>query len=285
MPRQRHSTPDVLAEFRILGVNPTFTNYTGPSQRLTFLCSCPERRPGETTFRAVHHQGCLPRCLDCKTKGRKTRMLANRRTSTPCAAPNELIRKDKREMIVEKYRQLFAGHGVTPLADYADSATPIPFMCRGSCNGLRGSIMPAALRRGQVPRCRKCQYAIRLRGEDHPRWNENRTSEERAGDRTAPDKRWEKAVVRAHKGICVITGAPGTAPHHLYAWISYPEFRHLLQNGTCLTEELHVEFTALFPDGRNTHADFVAFYEEKTGRPCPVPNPMRLPLSERIFVE
>ncbi|RYC30304.1 hypothetical protein D3273_19235 [Lichenibacterium minor] len=285
MSRHRFSTADVLAAFRTHGVEPTFTSYTDPSQRLSFLCACPERSPGETTFRAVHYQRIVPLCPKCKTEDRQDRMRANRRVLALSSTPKARSAVDRHAAVVERYRQLFAEHGVTPLADYLGRATPIPFVCRGSCNALRGSIMPAALRGGQVPRCRKCQDAIRLRGEDHPRWNDERTPKERAGDRTAHDKRWDKEVVRAHQGMCVITGDPGTAPHHIYAWISYPELRHLLQNGTCLTEKLHVEFTARFPDGRNTHADFVAFYEEKTGCPCPIPDPMLLPQSELIFVE
>ena len=283
MPNTRFTTANVIAEFRAHGVEPTFTSYTGPSQRLGFLCSCTERRPGETTFRALHNQGAVPRCPECRTVARQKILRENRRVSAPSAAPKARPRTDRREVIAEKYGRLFAQHGVTPLSDYEDPNTPIHFVCPGrECGGIRHSIMPAALRSGQVPRCPSCQKAARPRGANHYRWNDERTPEEREKDRS---KAWEVAVLRAYAYVCVITGRIGRAPHHLYGHAAFPEYRLLLQNGVCLTRRLHDEFTARHRDGRNTYADFAAFYQEKTGRVCPIIDPMSVRLSERIFIE
>ena len=278
----RFSITDVLAEFRTHGVEPTFTSYTGPNQRLRFLCSCPEHRSGETTFRAVHNQGIVPRCPVCKLLARQDRMRANRRVQVRPARQRLATEPDKRQAIVERYRRLFAEHGVTPLADYTDGKTSIPFICNGSCGGLRAEITPAALRRGQVLRCFSCQEASRPRGEHHPRWDPDRPPEERESDRS---KAWETAVLLAHNDICVITRRIGRAPHHIYGHAGFPELRLLLQNGVCLTRRLHDEFTARHPDGQNTYADFVAFFEEKTGRRCTILDPMLIPASERIFID
>ena len=279
----RYSLIEVLNEFRAHGVEPTFASYTDPNQRLAFLCSCTEHRPGETTFRAVHHQGIIPKCPICKLLARQDRMRANRRVQVRPAPPKAAPGPDKRQAIVERYRRIFAEHGVTPLADYIDGKTTIPFQCRGTeCNGGLGAIIPAALRRGQVPRCYSCQEANRARGEDHPRWDPDRPPEEREGDRS---KAWEAAVLEAHDDTCVITGRIGRAPHHIYGHAGFPELRLLLQNGVCLTRRLHDEFTARHPDGQNTYADFVAFFEEKTGRRCDIPDPMLIPASERIFID
>lgn len=212
---------------------------------------------------------------------KQDRMLANRRTLPSTRKP--LPGPSKRQFTVERYRQLFIEHGVTPSADYINGKTPIPFTCHGrNCSGGLGAIMPAALRSGRVPHCRLCQEVNRPRGEDHPRWNPVRPPEEREDDRS---RAWETAVLRAHDDTCVITGRIGRAPHHIYGHAGFPELRLPLQNGVCLTRRLHDEFTARHPDGRNTYADFVAFFEEKTGRPCPIPDPMAIPASERIFID
>lgn len=282
MPNTRYSTAAVIAEFRAHGAEPTFTSYTGPSQRLTFLCSCPDRRPGETTFRALHYQGVAPRCPECRTLARQGRILGNRRTPSTSPAPKARPPTDRGEVVAEKYRLLFVQHGVEPLSEYGGARTPIIFMCPGrECGGARHSIMPAALRNGQVPRCPSCQKAARPRGSAHHRWNDARSPEERENDRS---KAWEAAVLRAHNTRCVITRRVGRAPHHMYGHAGYPGFRLLLQNGVCLTRTLHDEFTARHRDGRNTYADFAAFFEEKTGRACTIPDPMSLRMSERIFV-
>ena len=286
MPQTRFTTANVVAAFWAHGAEPTFTSYTGPSQRLTFLCSCPESRPGETTFRALHYQGVIPQCAECRTIARQDRMRANRRVSAASTSPEAAPRTDRGEVIAEKYRLLFAQHGVTPLSDYEDAKAPIYFVCSGrECGGARHEIMPAALRKGQVPRCPSCQKASRPRGEGHYRFDPRRTAEQRARDRSAADKAWEVAVLREASNICVVTGRIGRAPHHLYGHAGFPELRLLRQNGVCLTRRLHDEFTARHRAGRNTHADFVAFYEKKTGRPCPILDPMLLTLSERVYID
>ena len=285
MAHHRYSVEDVIAEFRASGAEPTFTSYTGASQRLSFLCSCPEQRPGETTFRAIHYQGVAPRCPECKASARQGRMRANRRSGISPANAGIRLRSTRVEILVENYGQLFARHGVKPLSDYKDARTPIFFVCPGEeCSGARHSIMAAALRDGRVPLCPLCREKSRPKGESHYRWDFDRTPEQRAGDRSAADKAWEAAVLRACAFICVITGRIGRAPHHMYGYAGFPEFRLLMQNGVCLTRRLHDEFTARHPNGLNTYDDFAAFYEEKTGRSCPIPDPMLLPVSERIFI-
>lgn len=283
MTRNRVTTDQVHSELRAHSVEPAFDAYTGPRQPLAFLCSCPERRPGAITFRALHYQGVLPLCPVCRRIAQQDRMRANRQDrapASPAKADTDVGSRDSRQRVrtADRVAALFAAQGTRPLDAYVNQATPMRFVCAGPCGGNTHEITWAALRAGQIPRCPACRDAARPRGETHHRWNADLTDAQRNRIRNAADRRWEQAVLRAHNHSCVITGRRGAAPHHLFDHSSHPELRLLFQNGVCLTRRLHREFHDAYGYGGNTHAQFVTFYEAHTGRTCPIPDPLDLDL-------
>lgn len=271
MPRPRFTAADVKAELRANGVEPAFDGYIGPGQPLPFLCSCSDRRPGTITFRALHYQGIRPLCPACRHSAQADRMRINRRAPAPMSASlSEAPGSAIRDATQHRVASAFAAHGARPLDAYVDQTTPIRFVCAGSCGGIVHTITWAALRTGRIPRCPACQADARPWGDTHPRYNPDRSDAERAQTRTAADRRWENAVRHAHNDTCLITRRHGTAAHHIYGYDTHPQLRLVLQNGVCLTHHLHREFHDIYGYGNNTHAQFVRFYEIRTGFICTI---------------
>ena len=275
MTRLRHTTESVGAIFRDLGVEPTFQEYTTPSQRLSFYCSCPERRIGETTLRAVYHQGIRPLCSACRTFDQQRRMRANRRQRPLVNKSTKLnIKPVQARLSIPEVAAMFAAHGVTILTEDCDRRSPIRFICPGPCGGTIHGIRLSALKAGKVPRCPECARAALPRNESHPRWNEDISDETRAKRRPDAIRQWMAAVRENYDRTCAISGMPGSAAHHLYSYDRNPKLRLVAENGVWLTRRLHREFHQLYGYGDNTFDQFAEFFETTTGQSCPIVDPL-----------
>ena len=121
------------------------------------------------------------------------------------------------------------------------------------------------LKKGQVPRCSKCQRAYRVenpcltksprnvpKGENSPHWNPNLNEEERSlrRERGSDSKvaNFYLQVKRKYSYTCYITGEKGVklSAHHLYNWEDFPEKRFDLNNGVCIKRPLHRLFHKLY---------------------------------------
>lgn len=107
--------------------------------------------------------------------------------------------------------------------------------------------------------CRVHRYKT-VCGPLHPNYNPEIADEDRQ-PRGGDDNRWYEAIFQKHHYTCVITGQIGgeLSAHHLYNYRDYPEHRLSLENGVCITRELHKEFHAIYGRRNNTPEQFEEF--------------------------
>ena len=114
-------------------------------------------------------------------------------------------------------------------------------------------------------KCRRCISEDRS-GENHWNWKGGT-----GGRRFQGENHWDKKIKRKFNYTCCITGNKinkGLVAHHLDGYASNEEKRQDMNNGVCLTEELHKEFHSKYDKykGTCTRDDFFEFFKEKTGK-------------------
>jgi 5-methylcytosine-specific restriction endonuclease McrA len=104
-------------------------------------------------------------------------------------------------------------------------------------------------------RCINC-YKEKNRGENHPRWNSNKTDEERARGRTFFEyNTWRKEVFDRDNYTCQCCGDSTSGnlnAHHLNSWDWCVESRLDINNGITLCNICHVDFHGIYGYGDNT---------------------------------
>lgn len=117
--------------------------------------------------------------------------------------------------------------------------------------------------------CKKCNDLNRPKGVKHRWYNSELTDKDREGRFKRPTeiKKWYKDVLSRFHFTCIMTGVKGkVSAHHLYSYADTPELRLNIENGVCISRELHEEFHKKYGKGKNTPHQFAEFYKEKTGK-------------------
>lgn len=100
-------------------------------------------------------------------------------------------------------------------------------------------------------------------GKLHPKWNENRTHEQRKIDRQLPEHaKWRKAVMGRDRFTCQVCGynkGGRLVAHHLNGYNWDIENRTNPDNGVTLCETCHLDFHKEYDFGNNTVVQFERF--------------------------
>src|SRR3990167_5312826 len=92
-------------------------------------------------------------------------------------------------------------------------------------------------------RCRKCSLLFR-RGENHPRWIQDRTQLSRCDEsrNSTAHREWSKQVKNRDYWKCQISNddcSGRVEAHHILGWRSHPELRYEIKNGITLCHSHH----------------------------------------------
>ncbi|MED3792357.1 hypothetical protein P4571_07870 [Niallia alba] len=105
--------------------------------------------------------------------------------------------------------------------------------------------------------CFEC-YMERNRGENHPKWNHDKTMEERIVDRSYPEyHRWRTDVFIRDSRTCRCCGSTkNIVAHHKdgYGWCR--ERRTDIENGVTLCSECHTDFHNIYGNLNNTEQQY-----------------------------
>lgn len=120
------------------------------------------------------------------------------------------------------------------------------------------------------PMCPKCRLDSRT-GENSPFYNPNKSELNRDRTEFRQKNGFYQRVKEHFNFTCVISGRTSKeepiSSHHLYNHADYVDKAHDVNNGVCITRDLHKEFHKLFGRRNNTAEQFSNFYSEKSGRP------------------
>lgn len=112
----------------------------------------------------------------------------------------------------------------------------------------------------------RCGCRMGKPGEANPRWNPNRTWEERRKSRNSPeDNVFRIAVFSRDKYTCVCCKKKGGTlnVHHLKSWRSHKNLRYEVSNGVTLCTDCHHEFHQTFGYINFTEENFRTYVETK----------------------
>lgn len=114
--------------------------------------------------------------------------------------------------------------------------------------------------RGRI-RCEDCWKRETQIGPSHPRWDSDKTQQEREAERGLLQKVWSREVLRRANYTCAVSGKVGGSleAHHLFNWNDYPNLRGDPGNGVALQRSLHKKFHALYGQKLNTPEQFEEF--------------------------
>lgn len=101
-------------------------------------------------------------------------------------------------------------------------------------------------------------------GENHPRWNPNKTNKERILERHYPEYvKWRTAVFKRDDYICQICDKGGTTlnAHHIEGYNHNKNLRLIVSNGITLCKKCHNKFHKKYGRGNNTKKQFIEFIE------------------------
>ena len=256
MPKgQRITSAAVKAEIVSRGGVPVFSDYSGPRSLLSFVASY-----GHT--HAMRRDALL-------------------RSSSPLLCPTcqkIRVKQVRGDWTPQRAIEEFAAHGVTlvnPL-QWRGIHFPIEVLCREGCGQIT-SISHTQLRLSRTAgRCSDCIRKFRLRGPAHPLWNPILTPEHRLRTQRRPGeiKAWYRAVLKRADFTCALSGQVGGAlsAHHLYNLARHPDLALDLDNGVCITRNLHHLFHKRYGRVHNTKEQFDEFAAQvRLALPSPYP--------------
>lgn len=242
MPRGHALTFDQVAtEFRERQAEPLFDSYA-PRTMLAYRCACGNEhqvRSDAYRFRTV---------LLCQ----------------PCS---KLQFSETRTLPVEKIAEEFAAKGaVLDSSSWKGFKKPVRFQCSTPGCSNWHSVKYGNFKHGNNSelRCSECCFKYSyLRGSDNPNYDFSLTDEHRQRTQRRPSsiRTWYRRVLENHQFTCVISGQKGgsLSAHHLYNLANYPHLALDLENGVCLTRELHLEFHRLYGRKQTTAEQFSEF--------------------------
>lgn len=143
------------------------------------------------------------------------------------------------------------------LGEYIDNSTNIE--CECLIDGYKWSPTPNSLSNGHG--CLQCSIRNN-KGENSPRWNHNKTQEEREDDRSYSEyKEWIVSVYEKDNYTCQCCGQHGGKlnAHHKDGYNWCIERRIDIDNGVTLCEDCHKEFHRIYGKGNNTEQQFIEF--------------------------
>lgn len=134
--------------------------------------------------------------------------------------------------------------------------------------------------------CCKCATRVLISGENHYRWDNNLTEDERLNKRSSQEyKDFIKGVMARDNYKCVITGKTSKETelevHHLDGFDWCVERRNDITNAITIAKDLHKAFHAKYGRGGNTRQQF----EEWVGYTLPSLENFHgdLPMAKRIY--
>ena len=106
-------------------------------------------------------------------------------------------------------------------------------------------------------------YGKHFCGENNPRWNPNKTDEEREIGRNYPEYyEWRKQVYERDNYTCQCCGSKKSGKfnaHHIYGYSEHKELRTDINNGITLCEECHKDYHKQYGYVDNNWKDFRTF--------------------------
>lgn len=211
----RLSKSDLQVKFNKLGIEYVdgFVSTTSDSI-ITFKCKCGGF--GQGMYRTVIKS---KRCNECLTKKRWT---------------------------FETVTQLFNENDCKLLeTKYINNTTPLKFIC--SC-GDECSKSLSEFR--NYPMCRKCIIDNIPKGENHYKWNPNKTDEDRNDDRKYPEYAEWRTLVFERDGYtcqcCNSSSGSNLQAHHILNYTEFKDLRTDVNNGITLCDICHTDFHNLY---------------------------------------
>lgn len=185
-----------------------------------------------------------------------------------------ICKKCSRKSIIEKQRldqlevkSLFEVHNAILYSEYKHTNQKLIFRCE--CGNIGGIMLTNLKYKGVKPLCKQCQLKYSyLRGENSPSWNPNLTEESRSNwGRSSEDKQWYNQIFEQFNYTCFVSGRRNIplSAHHLNPYSRYPELRLDLDNGICISRELHLKFHREYSYINMTIEDFCEFFRKETG--------------------
>lgn len=114
------------------------------------------------------------------------------------------------------------------------------------------------------PMCKNCAMSLKTSGENHWNWKGGCKN---TSKRYIDEQKWSKKVKKKFKNKCCISNEScNLVSHHLNAFNLNLGDHNNIDNGVCITYDLHVEFHNKYDKfkGTCTREDFEEFFFEKT---------------------
>lgn len=161
---------------------------------------------------------------------------------------------NQRKAIPELQREL-KEFGMEYIGGYVNADTKFSVKC--SCGKITENYI------GYIKKGGKCGCEYK-RGSNNPKWNHNKTNEERELKRQYPDYTdWVKAVYKRDNYTCQSCWQYGGKlnAHHILPYNTYKEFRTDINNGITLCDFCHKSFHSLYGNYNFNKSDLTSFLQ------------------------
>ncbi|MEN3238594.1 hypothetical protein PUR29_34710 [Methylobacterium ajmalii] len=255
------------------------------TQRVMEVCAQYGSEPDLATYAsALKPFRIVCRCGQSFMKAWSKLQQGNPALCVPCArqqAANKLRAKKAEEILERLDIAMNAYQATMDRTSYSGTKKKFTYTC--ACGEKRSDQTPETfLRSGTIPRCKAC-HRLSMFGEGNNHYNPKLTADDRQQRRLQPwYPYWDYEVKRQAKFTCAVSGFGGSSrfvrevtSHHLYSYKAHPTLRCIINNGVCLSRDVHEEFHRMYGRKRNTFAQFAEFYASKTGMEFSRPDPLR----------
>jgi len=234
--KQKKAFEEIVKQFKKNGLTllTKEDEYENKYSKLSYICQC--GNISSTTWSSFKNSNGTS-CDECKKKKISERL---------------------RKYTIEKLKPLFEKRGFTLLStEFINSHTPLEFICD---KGHLAKTYIHHFKNGSG--CKTCAID-KIRGENNPHWNPNRTDEDRIYKRQYPEyKSWRAAVFQRDDFTCQRCGKRNGVylnAHHLYSYAEYIDLRLDINNGITLCKNCHNEFHEIYGNKKNTKEQFEEF--------------------------